>query len=385
MFPGLPKIPFIILGAGVGYAGWTLRASERKKTEPAPQVKQAKAAENIENLLRVEPVSIEVGLGLVRLVEGGHNSLLLARIGMIRKQLASEIGYVLPPVRVTDNLQLKAREYIVSVKGIEVARYELQSGCDLAIQPAQAAALLPSGTPTKEPAFNMPAVWVVADQVEKAKQLGYTVVDPVSVVGTHFTEVIRRNAAELLSRQETKRIVDRVAQENAKLIEDLVPKQVSLATVQKVFQNLLRERVSIRDTVSILEALGEAATLTKNVVLMTEFVRQALKRSIIRSLLTGSDLACYFVDQEIERRIEGAVEHAEFGSHLNLPPNEIRSLIDRFQRVFQAAQSNSVVLSSSASRYFLRQILENSLPALSIVSHNEVPPGVRIACLGTVK
>jgi flagellar biosynthesis protein FlhA len=385
LFPGLPKIPFIVLAAGAGYAGWTLRKLETKKSLVPVQTKQAKAAENLEALLKVEPIAIEVGLGLVRMVEGGQNSLLLTRIGMIRKQLASEMGYVLPPVRVTDNLQLKAREYIISVKGLEVARYELQAGCDLAIQPAQPAALLPAGTPTKEPAFNMPAVWVTADQVEKAKQLGYTVVDPVSVVGTHFTEVVRKHASELLTRQEAKRIVDRIAQDNAKLIEDLVPKQISLATVQKIFQNLLRERISIRDVVTILESLAEAATLTKNTVLMTEFVRQSMKRSIVRPLLTGSDLAVYFVDSEIEKRIEGAVDHGEHSSHLNLPPQEIRQIIDKFLRVFTANQSNSVVLCSSQARYFLRQIIENSLPALSIVSHNEIPPGVRIACLGTVK
>jgi flagellar biosynthesis protein FlhA len=385
MFPGLPKIPFIVLAAGAGYAGWTLRKLETKKSLAPVQTKQAKAAESLEALLKVEPIAIEVGLGLVRMVEGGQNSLLLTRIGMIRKQLASEMGYVLPPVRVTDNLQLKAREYIISVKGLEVARYELQAGCDLAIQPAQPAALLPAGTPTKEPAFNMPAVWVSADQVEKAKQLGYTVVDPVSVVGTHFTEVVRKYASELLTRQEAKRIVDRIAQDNAKLIEDLVPKQISLATVQKIFQNLLRERISIRDVVTILESLAEAATLTKNTVLMTEFVRQSMKRSIVRPLLTGSDLAVYFVDGEIEKRIEGAIDHGEYSSHLNLPPQEIRQIIDKFLRVFTANQSNSVVLCSSQARYFLRQIIENSLPALSIVSHNEIPPGVRIACLGTVK
>ena len=385
LFPGLPKIPFIVLGAGAGYAGWTLRTAEAKKSKAPAQTKQAKAAENLENLLKVEPVAIEVGLGLVRMVEGGQNSLLLSRISMIRKQLASEVGYLLPPVRVTDNLQLKAREYIISIKGLEVARYELQAGCEMAIQPAQPAAVLPTGVPTKEPAFNMPAVWINPDQVEKAKQLGYTVVDPVSVVGTHFTEVIRKYAAELLTRQETKRILDRVGQDNGKLIEDLVPKQISLATAQKVLQNLLRERISIRDVVTILEALGEAASLTKNVVLMTEFVRQSIKRSIVRPLLTGPDLTVYFVDTEIEKKIEGATEHGEYSSHLNLPPQEIRLIIDRFQRVFTANQSNSVVLSTASCRYFLRQVLENSLPALSIISHNELPPGVRVLSLGTVK
>jgi flagellar biosynthesis protein FlhA len=386
LFPGLPKIPFIVLGAGAGYAGWMLRTAEKtKQNAPALDNKQAKAADGIEALLKVEPLAIEVGLGLVRLVEGGQNSLLLSRISMIRRQLASEMGYVLPPVRVTDNLQLRSREYLISIRGMEVARYELQPGCELAIQPNQSA-VIPSGIPTKEPAFNMPAVWVAADQVDKARQLGCTIIDPVSVVGTHLTETIRRHAAELFTRQETKKVLDRVAQEHPKLIEELVPKQISMGTVQKVFQNLLRERVSIRDSVTLLEALAESAALTKNPVLMTEFVRQTMRRSVVKPFVgSAGDLPLYFVDGEIERKIEASVEHAELNSHLSLAPDEIRNIIDKFQKAFPVAQANSTVLVSSGARFFLKQILENALPSVTVISHNEIPTGVRIVCLGTVK
>jgi flagellar biosynthesis protein FlhA len=385
LFPGLPKIPFILLGAGAGYAGWTLRTAEAAKRNAPTESKQAKAADNIEMLLKVEPLAIEVGLGLVRLVEGGQNSLLLSRISMIRRQLASEMGYVLPPVRVTDNLQLRSREYVISIRGMEVARYELQPGCELAIQPTQSA-VIPNGIPTKEPAFNMPAVWVAADQVDKARQLGCTIIDPVSVVGTHLTETIRRHASELFSRQETKRVLDRVAQEHPKLIEELVPKQISMGTVQKVFQNLLRERVSIRDSITLLESLAESSALTKNPVLMTEFVRQTMRRSVVKPFVgTAGDLPAYFVDGEIERRIEASVEHAELNSHLSLAPDEIRVIIDKFQKAFPIAQANSTVLASSGARFFLRQILENALPSVSVISHNEIPTGIRIVCLGTVK
>jgi flagellar biosynthesis protein FlhA len=385
LFPGLPKIPFIVLGAGAGYAGWMLRTAEKTKQNAPVENKQAKAADNIEALLKVEPLAIEVGLGLVRLVEGGQNSLLLSRISMIRRQLASEMGYVLPPVRVTDNLQLRSREYVISIRGMEVARYELQPGCELAIQPNQSA-VIPNGIPTKEPAFNMPAVWVAADQVDKARQLGCTIIDPVSVVGTHLTETIRRHAAELFTRQETKKVLDRVAHENPKLIEELVPKQISMGTVQKIFQNLLRERVSIRDSVTLLEALAEAATLTKNPVLMTEFVRQTMRRSVVKPFVgSAGDLPIYFVDGEIEKKIEASVEHAELNSHLSLAPDEIRTIIDKFQKAFPVAQANSTVLVSSGARFFLRQILENGLPSVTVISHNEIPTGIRIVCLGTVK
>lgn len=386
LFPGLPKIPFIVLGAGTAYAGWMLRTAEKaKQNVPAVDNKQAKAADSIEALLKVEPLAIEVGLGLVRLVEGGQNSLLLSRISMIRRQLASEMGYVLPPVRVTDNLQLRSREYVISIRGMEVARYELQPGCELAIQPNESA-VIPNGIPTKEPAFNMPAVWVAADQVDKARQLGCTIIDPVSVVGTHLTETIRRHAAELFTRQETKKVLDRVAQEHPKLIEELVPKQISMGTVQKVVQNLLRERVSIRDSVTLLEALAESAALTKNPVLMTEFVRQTMRRSVVKPFVgPAGDLPLYFVDSEMERTIEASVEHAELNSHLSLAPDQIRNIIDKFQKAFPVAQANSTVLVSSGARFFLRQILENALPSVTVISHNEIPTGVRIVCLGTVK
>jgi flagellar biosynthesis protein FlhA len=232
----------------------------------------------------------------------------------------------------------------------------------------------------------MPAIWVAADQVDKARQLGCTLIDPVSVVGTHLAEVIRRHASELFTRQEAKRLLDRVGQEHPKLIEDLVPKQMSLAAVQKIFQNLLRERVSIRDAVTLLEALGEAAGLTKNPVLMTEFVRQNMRRTIVRPFINSTgDLPVYFVDHEIERKLESSIEHGELNSHLNLAPQDMRAVIEKFQQAFPVPQANSTVLASSATRYFLRQVLENALPSLSIVSQNEIPAGVRIVCLGTVK
>ncbi|MGH9663582.1 MAG: FHIPEP family type III secretion protein, partial [Bryobacteraceae bacterium] len=244
-FPGLPKIPFLLLGGGVGAAGWRMRqktvAAEKTSaiTGPAP------TKENLETLLRVEPLAVEVGLGLVKLVEGAQNSPLLRRISGIRRQLATELGYLLPPVRVTDNLSLKVTEYVILLKGVEVARFELRQNCELAIHPGKPSAQI-DGTPTREPAFGIPAVWVPAEAAEKARRSGYTVVDSVSVLGTHLAEVIRRNAHELFSRQDAKKLLDRVSEENPKVVEDLVPKLLSLAVVQKVLQNLLRERVSIR-------------------------------------------------------------------------------------------------------------------------------------------
>jgi flagellar biosynthesis protein FlhA len=383
-FPGLPKIPFLLLGASTGYAGWRLR-NRTDKSKPAATRALTKGRDDVETLLKVEPLTVEVGLGLVPLVEGGMNSVLLKRIGGIRRQFAAELGYVLPPVRVIDNLQLKGREYVILVKGIEVARFELQAGYEMAIPPAQGAETIP-GVSTREPAFNLPALWITADQIDNAKNHGYTVVDPVAVLGTHLAEIVRKYAYELFSRQDAKQVLDRVAHDQPKLVEDLVPKQLSLAVVQKVFQNLLRERVSIKDAVTILEAMGEGSALTRNTSLLTEYVRQANRRAIVKPFLNeAGDLPVYFLDSEIERTIEGAVEHGEHNSQLNLAPQQIRSIVDRITHAVPATDSGVAIVTSSGARQFLKQMTESALPALAVIGHNEVPSGIRVLCLGTIK
>ena len=210
--PGLPKIPFLLLGGGPGAVGWRMRRESnwRAAAPTAPEAKPAAAKENLEALLRVEPLAIEVGLGLVRLVEGAQDSALLRRISAIRKQLATDLGYLLPPVRVTDNLALRSREYAISLKGVEVARYELPQGCELAIPTGQPTRGALEGQATREPAFGMTALWIPGERAERARNAGYTVVDPVSVMGTHLAELIRRHAHELFSRQDAKKLLDRV-------------------------------------------------------------------------------------------------------------------------------------------------------------------------------
>ena len=382
-FPGLPKIPFLVLGGGVGAIAWRMRqktATAEKTKAPAT----APAKESLEGLLKVEPLSVEVGLGLVQMVEGGQNSPLLRRIASIRRQLATELGYILPPVRVTDNLTLKAREYLFSLKGVEVARFELMHGCELAIHSDEKSEAI-EGIPTREPAFGIAAVWIAPENVEKARKAGYTIVDTISILGTHLGEVVRRHAHELFSRQDAKAVLDRVAEDNPRLVEDLVPKLLTLAVVQKVLQNLLRERVSIRDAASILEALGEAAPITKSTVLLTEYVRQAIRRQVVKPLLdTAGDLTAHFLDPAVEQSIESAVEHAENSSHLNLPPQRIRDIQERIKKCCGPVETPGVLLTSSGSRYFVRQITESIIPNLTVLSHNEIPPGNRIVSLGAV-
>ncbi len=382
--PGLPKIPFIALGAGVGVAAWRMR--KKALTKVAAEEPQAPKTprENIESLLRVEPLAVEVGLGLVGFVEGSQNSPLLRRIAAIRKQLASELGYVLPAVRVTDNLSLKAREYAVLLKGVEVARYEIPPNCELAIISGQTPSSL-SGMPTREPAFGLDAVWIPTTNSEAARKAGHTVVDAVSVLGTHLAELIRQHLHELFSRQDAKKLLDRVAVENSKLVEDLVPKLLTLSTVQKILQNLLRERVSIRDAVTLLEAISEAAPITKNPVLLTEFARQAIRRMIVRPYLNANqELPAYFLDPAMEQRVETGIEHGEHTSHLNLSPQVIRDIVEKTGRKAGRCETATVLLVGAGVRFFVKQMTEATLRNLQVISHSEIPAGVRVVSLGMI-
>lgn len=386
LLPSMPKLPFLLLGGGAGAAGWRMRRSEQVEADSkeAAAPPPASAKENTEALLRVEPLAIEVGLGLVSLVDRGQDSALLRRIAAIRRQLATDLGYLLPPVRVADNLSLRNREYAILLKGVEVARYELPQGCELAIPTGVAEGGI-EGAATREPAFGMSALWIAAEKAERARNAGYTVVDPVSVVGTHLAELIRRNAHELFSRQDAKRLLDRVSLENPRVVEDLVPKLMPLVTVQRVLQNLLRERASIRDAVSILEALSEAAGATRNPVLLTEYVRQAIRRSIVKPYLNrANELPAWFMDPGLEQTIEAAVEHGEQNSHLGLAPQTIREILNRVTARVALPEMPVVVITSSGARYFLRQMAETAAPNLVFLAHGEIPPGTRVQSLGTI-
>jgi flagellar biosynthesis protein FlhA len=385
LFPGLPTVPFLLLGVGTGTIGWRLR----KRSAPTAEVEEAQtpapARENLETLLRVEPLSVEVGLGLVRMVEGGVNSPLLRRIAGIRRQLATDLGYLVPAVRVTDNLGLKAREYTIGLKGVEIGRFELPGGMDMAIPTSRDCPKL-EGVPTREPAFGISAFWIPSEEAEAARNAGYTVVDGVSVLGTHLAETIREYAHELYSRQDAKRLLDRVAEENPKVVEDLVPKLLPLATVQRVLQNLLRERVSIRDAVSILEALGEAGAVTRNPILLTEYVRQAIRRMVVRPYLnSGNEIHACLIDPAMEGLIESAVEHTETNSAVNLPPKRIHEIVERIRAVIGNAEGPVIALTGSGSRFFLRQVTESALPNLTVLSHSEIPPGVKVVSQGVAR
>jgi flagellar biosynthesis protein FlhA len=359
----------------------------RRKSVTATAVStaaEARPKENLDLLLKLEPLSVEVGLSLVNLVERGQDSPLLQRITAIRRQLATQLGYVMPPVKVKDNIALRSREYVIQLRGTEIARYELLQGHELAISSGNPDGTL-QGKPTHDPAYGLPAIWIRQDQTDLARSKGYTVVDAVSVIGTHLTEIVRRHAHELFSRQDTKGFCDRVGQDNPKVVEDLVPKLLQLAAVQRVIQNMLRERVPIRDAVGILEALGEAAQSSKNSVLLTEYVRQSIRRGIVRPLVNAQgELPAYILDPSIERAVEASIEHAELNSVLTMAPEGIRDILARLGRKIDKAES-AIVIASAGSRYFVRQIVESALPNLTVLSQNEIASEVKVRSRGVIE
>ena len=284
-----------------------------------------------------------------------------------------------------DNVALKAHEYVILLKGAEIGRYELPPGCELAI-PVGKVEPPAGGKATKEPAFGMTGWWVPAEQADAARRKGFTVVDAVSVMGTHLSEMVRRYAHELFSRQDAKKFLDRVATDHPKVVEDLVPKLLPLAGVQRVLQNLLRERVSIRDSVTILEALGEAAVTIRNPVLVTEYVRQSLRRIVVKPYLNGNgELPAYLLDPALEHIVESAIEHGEQSSHLTLAPQAIRDIVQRITNKAGNPETPVVAIASSGSRYFLRQIAEPTIRNLFFISNNEIPAEVRIVSLGVIQ
>jgi flagellar biosynthesis protein FlhA len=385
VFPGLPTIPFLAMGSGLGYTAWNMRKKQAAIERAETLSKPTAAKENLESLLKVEPLTVEMGLGLVKYVGGREESPLLKRIAGIRKQLAGDIGYLLGPVRVVDNISLKAHEYVVLLKGAEIGRYELPPGCELAI-PVGKSDPPEGGRKSREPAFGMMGWWVPADQADAARRKGFTVVDPVSVMGTHLAELIRRYAHELFSRQDAKRFLDRVAVDHPKAVEDLVPKLLPLSAVQRVLQNLLRERVSIRDSLTIVEALGEAAVTIRNPVLITEYVRQCLRRIVTKPYVKSSgELEAFLVSPAIEQMVESAVEHGEQNSHLTLAPAAIRDILQRMSQRVGSPETPVVAITSSGARYFFRQMAEHSIHNLFFISHNEIPVEVKIVSLGVIE
>jgi flagellar biosynthesis protein FlhA len=385
IIPGLPKLPFLLVGGVAGTIGWRIEDRKKRTAETPKAATATEVKENLEGLLKVDPLAVALGIGLVKMIQAGPDAPILKRLNGIRKQLVLGLGFFLPPVRFIDGNNLRHREYAILIRGNEVARCEMAAGCDLAVPNEENVPQI-AGTPTREPSFGMPAVWTPSANSMQARNSGYTVVDQVSVMATHLMEVVRSHAHELFGLQEMKKLLDLVATENPKVVEEVVPKLLSLAVVHRVFQNLLRERISIRDAVTILEAAGEASLTTKNVVLITEYARQAIRRSIVQPFLDREEkLRAYVLDAALDEAVVNSVQHGEITSHLSLAPSLVREFLKKIEEKVGNPAAPVAILVSTGARYFLQQLAETALKNVFFLSHSDVPPTTQVISVGLIR
>jgi flagellar biosynthesis protein FlhA len=391
LIPGLPHLPFIFLSLiGGGIAHYAFREQKRqewKQLEEGQKSLPPSAPEAVESLLPLDRLELEVGYGLIPLVDEAQNGELLNRIRAIRRQFATDSGFLVPPLRIRDNLQLKPGEYRILLKGDEVTRGEMMLGYAMALHSGEVKRTI-EGIPTKEPAFQLPALWIPDKKKEEAQFAGYTVVDLSTVMATHLTEVIRAHADELLNRQDVQKLVDRLNQTHPKVVEELIPNLLSLGVIQRVLQNLLRERVSIRDFLTILETLADYAPLSKDPEILTEYVRQKLARSILRQYENAEGvLSIVSLDPQIEDLLREKIQRGDQGTYLALEPNLAQRILRSVhQALDRLAQVNiqPVLLCSPLVRRHLKKLLDRFLPQVVVLSHSELTSQAKIQSLGTV-
>lgn len=391
-FTGLPPAPNIILACLLAFVGYTLQRTiktaqkEEEIKAKDEEVEEIRKPENVMTLLQVDPIELEFGYGIIPLADMNQGGDLLDRVVMIRRQCALDLGLIVPVIRLRDNIQLKPNDYIIKIKGIEVASGELMFDNYLAMNPGTADGEL-EGIKTTEPAFGLPAVWIGENQKERAEMMGYTVVDPPSVIATHLTEVIRNYAHELIGRQDVQRLIDNVKENYPALVEDVIPKQLSLGDIQKVLANLLKESVSIRDMVTIMETLADYSLMTKDTDMLTEYVRQSLKRNITKKFIVDMQAKVITLDASLEQTIMDSVQQTEYGSYLNLEPNAAQRIINNLLKEMQKLTSvgeQPLILASPIVRLYFKRLTEQVAPGLVVLSYNELDPLVEIQSVGVV-
>lgn len=365
-----------------------IQQDEEEALEQEQEIEEVKSPESVVNLLHVDPIEFEFGYGLIPLADAQQGGDLLDRVIMIRRQCALELGLVVPVIRIRDNIQLRPNEYIIKIKGNQVAQGELLLDHYLAMSVGVEDDSI-VGIETVEPAFGLPALWVDEQMKDRAELAGYTIVDPPSVVATHLTEVIKRHAHELLGRQEVNALIDHMKEHVPALIEELVPAILSIGEIQKVLGNLLKENVSIRDLVTIFETLADYGQLTKDPVVLTEYVRQALSRQITLQYVQNSEpLRVITIGSDLERTIADAVQQTEHGHYLALDPTMTQTILQRINeqlhRVIQAGQ-NPIILTSPTIRIHLRQLLERAMQEVPVLSYSELEPNVEVQSIGVVQ
>jgi flagellar biosynthesis protein FlhA len=393
LVPGLPKLPFLLIGAALACVAYAIRDGLPEPAggaalEPGAVPELPPGPEPGPGAPAVDPLELAIGFGLVPLVEQGAGGGLMGRVASMRKQLAGELGTVIPPVRIHDELGLDSHEYALRVRGTEVARGRVMPGHQMAMDSGEAAGQL-RGVSTTEPAFGLPATWVPDAARAEAEALGYTVVDGEAVVATHLTETIRAHAAELLTRQETRKLLDDLKQTNAAAVEEVVPEQLSLGEVQRVLQALLREGVPIKDLGAIVEAIGDKSRLTRDPAVLAEYARAALGRTITAPHLDAAmRLRAISLDPAVEQEIGESIAQTADGEQLAMEPSRAQDLLMALRGQLDSSLAQGgrpVLLCSGRARRHLRHLCEQSLPQLTVCSYNEIVPGVRVENMGVVQ
>jgi flagellar biosynthesis protein FlhA len=390
----MPTLPLVIMGACCGGLAWIITRSEKRAVIEAASDERERAAasrkepDRPEKFLDLDTLELEIGYGLVRLVDAGKGGDLLNRITMIRQQIAGELGIIIPPIRIRDNYQLLANDYVMRIRGQAIARGVAYPEQFLAMDNPTTAGAIAHAEETIEPAFGLKAYWITESQRPQAEMLNYTVVDATSVLATHLTEIIKAHAAELLGRQDVKNLLDNLKNRSPALVEEVIPTQIKVGELQRVCQNLLRERVPVRDLESIVQTLGDFASRTRDLDVLTEYVRNALARSICKQYVDERDqLWCITLDPALEELIAGHLERGEHGTANTMPPRTAQQVVQQVEiKVAEVLQSGrqAVVLCGPHIRQALRRMIEGRLPHLPVLAYNEVVPEVTAEAVAVV-
>jgi flagellar biosynthesis protein FlhA len=377
---------FIITGRTIA-GKLSVTEIENEVSEEEVTANEIRKPENVVSLLQVDPILLEIGYGLIPLADASQGGDLLDRIVLIRRQIALELGCVVPIIRIRDSIQLNPNQYIIIIKGVQVSEGEILFDHYMAMNPGYVEDEI-TGIPTFEPSFHNPAVWITEAQRERAESLGYTVVDPPSIIATHLTEIVRTHIHEIMTRQDVQNLINNIQEANPVLISELIPKLLNIGEVQKVLQNLLKEGISIRDLVTILETLADYAPTTRDTDVLTEYVRQSLKRAISNKYFPSSETTSVItLDPKVEQEIMGAVKQSEQGSYLNLDPGITRDIIESVQNELHKLEElgkNAIIITSPIVRMYFKRLTQDYFKDLVVVSYNEIDSNVELQSVGMV-
>ncbi|MGA3173577.1 MAG: flagellar biosynthesis protein FlhA [Syntrophorhabdales bacterium] len=386
LIPGMPLMPFMALSSVTFAASYAINKAKKEQL-PAVAAQQPEGKEKEEVVQPVEVLELEIGYGLIPMVDAEQGGELLDKIRAIRKQMAMELGIVVPPMKLKDNLQLRASEYVIHLRGIEVGRGDLLAGHVLAMSPEGNEKQV-DGIPTKEPVFNLEAYWVKEKDRERYVAEGLTIVDHPTIIATHLTEIVRNNAHEILTRRDTQKLVDSISSTHQKVVEEINQNQVSMGTIQKVLQNLLREQVSIRDLATILETIADSCGTIKDPDIITEYVRQRMARSILKPYLVGGVLNIVLLEKSLEEKVISRLQASDQGGILALDLAFGQKLVEKVGEEVKKAMLKGlqpIVLVHPIIRGKLRRFLERHIQGITVISHNEIPPQIKIQSIGMVR